>query len=60
MDYAGKIWIAICDGFILLVGVLSANGGLVWTDKALQLEQAKTRVIDMNAVPKEGGNLMKY
>ena len=60
MDYAGKIWIAICGGFILVVGVLSANGGLVWTDKALQLEQAKTRVIDMKAVPKEGGNVMKY
>ena len=60
MDYAGKVWIAICGGFIWLVGVLSANGGLVWTDKALQLEQAKTRVIDMNAVPKESGNLMKY
>ena len=60
MDYAGKIWIAICGGFILLVGVLSAYGGLVRTDKALQLEHAKTRVIDMNAVPKEGGNLMKY
>ena len=60
MDYAGKIWIAICGGFILLVGVLSVNGGLVWTDKALQLEQAKTRVIDMYAVPKEGANVMKY
>ena len=60
MDYAGKIWIAICGGFILLVGVLRANGGLVWTDKALQLEQAKTRVIDMNAIPKEGANVMKY
>ena len=59
MDYAGKVWIAICGGFILLVGVLSENGGLVWTDKALQLEQAKTRVIEMNIVPKEGGNLMK-
>ena len=59
MDYAGKVWIAICGGFILLVGVLSANGKLVWTDKALQLEQAKTRVIDMNAVPKENANLMK-
>ena len=60
MDYAGKVWIAICGGFILFVVVLSANGGLVRTDKAIQLEQAKTRVIDMNAVPKEGGNLMKY
>ena len=60
MDYAGKIWIAICVGFIFLVGVLSANGGLVWTDKALQLEQAKTRVIDMNAVPEKGANIMKY
>ena len=60
MDYAGKIWIAICGGFILLIGVLSANGGLVWTDKALQLEQAKTRLIDMNEVTKESGNLMKY
>ncbi len=60
MDYAGKIWIAICGGFILLVGVLSANGGLVWTGKALQSNQAKTRVIDMNAVPKDGANLMKY
>ena len=60
MDYAGKIWIAICGGFILLVGVLSANGGLVWTDKVLQLEQAKTRVIDMNVVPEEGSNIMKY
>ena len=53
MDYAGKVWIAICGGFILLVGVLSANGGLTWTDKALQLKQAQTRVIDMNAVPEE-------
>ena len=44
----------------MLVGVLCVSRGLVWTDKALQLEQAKTRVIDMNAVPKEGGNLMKY
>ena len=60
MDYAGKVWIAICGGFILLVGVLFANGGLVWTDKDLQLEQAKTRVIDMNAVPEENANLMKY
>ena len=60
MGYAGKIWIVICGGFILLVGVLSANGGLVWTDKALQLEQAKTRVIDMNAVPEEGAYIMKY
>ena len=60
MDYAGKVWIAICGGFILLVGVLSANGGLTWTDKALQLKQAQTRVIDMNAVPEKGANIMKY
>ena len=40
MDYAGKVWIAICGGFILLVGVLSENGGF-WTDKALQLKQAR-------------------
>ena len=60
MDYAGKVWIAIYGGFILLVGVLSANGGLTWTDKALQLKQAQTRVIDMNAVPEEGANIMKY
>ena len=60
MGYAGKVWIAICGGFILLVGVLSANGGLTWTDKALQLKQAQTRVIDMNAVPEEGANIMKY
>ena len=56
MDYAGKVWIAICGGFILLVGVLSANGGLTWTDKALQLKQAQTRVIDMNAIPEEGSS----
>ena len=55
-----KVWIAICGGFILLVGVLSANGGLTWTDKALQLKQAQTRVIDMNAVPEKGANIMKY
>ena len=48
MKYAGKVWIAICGGFVLLVGVLSANG--TWTDKALQLKQAQTRVIDMNKV----------
>ena len=53
MYYAGKVLIAICGGFILLVGVLSANGGLTWTDKSLQLKQAQTRVIDMNAVPEE-------
>ena len=29
-------------------------------DKVLQLEQAKTRVIDMNVVPEEGSNIMKY
>ena len=60
MYYAGKVLIAICGGFILLVGVLSANGGLTWTDKALQLKQAQTRVIDMNAVPEKGANIMKY
>ena len=60
MDYDRKVWISICDGFILLVGVLSANGGLTWTDKALQLKQAQTRVIDMNAVPEKGANIMKY
>ena len=60
MDYAGKIWVAICGGFILIVGVLSVNGGLVWTDKNEQLKQAKTRVIDMNAVPEKGANIMKY
>ena len=60
MDYAGKIWSAVCGGVILLGGALSANGGLTWTDKALQLKQAQTRVIDMNAVPEEGANIMKY
>ena len=60
MDYAGKVWIAICGGFILLVGVLSANGGLTWTDKVLQLKQAQTRVIDLNAVPEQGINKIKY
>ena len=60
MDYAGKVWIAICGGFILLVGVLSANGGLVWTDKIQQMEAAQTRVIDMNAVPEQGVNKLKY
>ena len=60
MDYAGKIWVAICGGFILIVGVLSFNGGLVWTDKIEQLEQAKTRVIDMNAQPEQGVNKMNY
>ena len=60
MDYAGKIWVAICGGFILIVGVLSANGGWVQTDKIEQLEKAKTRVIDMNAQPEQGVNKMKY
>ena len=60
MDYAGKVWIAICVGFILLVGVLSANGELTWTDKILQLKQAQTRVIDMNKVTEEGTDIMKY
>ena len=60
MDYAGKIWVAICGGFILIVVVLSVNGGLVWTDKIEQLEQAKTRVIDMNAQPEQGANKMNY
>ena len=60
MDYAGKIWIAICGGFILIVGFLSVNGGLVWTDKIEQLGQAKTRVIDMNAQPEQGVNKMNY
>ena len=31
-----------------------------WTDKIEQLEQAKTRVIDMNAQPEQGVNKMKY
>ena len=60
MDYAGKIWVAICGGFILIVGVLSLNGGLVWTDKIEQLEQAKTRVIDMNAEPVQKDSKPKY
>ena len=60
MDYTRKVWIAICGGLIMLVGVLSANGGLTWTDKALHLNQAQTRVIDMNAVPEERSNIMKY
>jgi len=47
-------------GFIFFVGVLSVNGGLVWTDKIEQLEQAKTRVIDMNAQPEQGVNKMNY
>ena len=60
MDCAGKVWFANCGGFILLVGVPRANGGLNWTDKALQLKQAKTRVIDINTVPEEGTHIMKY
>ncbi len=60
MDYAGKIWVAICGGFILIVGVLSLNGGLVWTDKIKQSGQAKTRVIDMNAQHEQGVNKMNY
>jgi len=60
MDYAWKIWVVICGGFILIVGVLSINGGLVWTDKIEQLEPAKTRVIDMNGQPGQGVNKMKY
>ena len=60
MDYAGKIWVAICGGFILIVGFLSVNGGLVWTDKIEQLEQAKTRVIDMNAQPEQGVKKTNY
>ena len=46
--------------FYCLSGFLSTNGGLTWTDKALQLKQAQTRVIDMNAVPEEISNIMKY
>jgi len=60
MDYAGKVWISICGGFILLVGILSANGGLTWTDKALQLKQAQTRIIDMSAIPEDGSKRLKY
>ena len=60
MDYAGKIWVAICGGFILIVGVLSVNGGLFWTDKIERLEHAKTRVIDMNAQPEQSVNKLKY
>ena len=60
MDYAGKIWVAICGGFILIVGVFSLYGGLVWTDKIEQLGQAKSRVIDMNAQPEQGVNNMNY
>ena len=60
MDYAGKVWIAFCGGFLLLVGVLSANGELTWTDKTLQLKQAQTRVIEMNSVPQEGTDITKY
>ena len=60
MDYAGKMWVAICGGFILIVGVFNVNGGLVWTDKIEQLEQAVTKVIDMNAQPEHGVNKMKY
>ena len=60
MDYAGKTWVAICGGFIMIFGVLSVNGGLVWTDKIEQLGQAKTRAIDMNVQPEQGVNKMNY
>ena len=60
MDYAGKIWVAICGGFILIVGILSVNGSLVWTDKIEQLEQSRTKVIVMNAQPEQGINKVKY
>ena len=59
MDYAGKVWIAICGGFLLLVGVLIEKLG-IWTDKALQLKQTQTRVIDMNKVTEEETDIMKY
>ena len=60
MDYAGKNWVAICGGIILIVGVFSLNGGLVWTDKIEQLEIAQTRVIDMNAEPVQKDSKPKY
>ena len=60
MDYAGKVWIGICGGFILIVVILVANGGLIWTDNMEQLEVAQTRVIDMNAQPEQGVNKMNY
>ena len=56
MDYAAKVWFGICGGFVLICAILLYTGGLVWTDKIEQLEQAKTRVIDMNAQPEQGVN----
>ena len=46
MDYAAKVWVGICGGFVLICGILLYTGGLVWTDKIEQLEIAQTRVID--------------
>ena len=46
--------------FYCLSGFLSTNGGLTWTDKALQLKQTQTRVIDMNKVTEEETDIMKY
>ncbi len=60
MDYAAKVWVGICGGFVLICAILLYTGGLVWTDKIEQLEQAKTRGIDMNAQPEQGVNKMKY
>ena len=51
MDYAAKVWVGICGGFVLICAILLYTGGLVWTDKIEQLEIAQTRVIDMNAQP---------
>ena len=45
MDYAVMVWVCIIVVFMLLIGIFVANGGLVWTDKIEQLEQAQIRVI---------------
>ncbi len=60
MDYAAKVWVGICGGFVLICGILLYTGGLVWTDKIEQLEIAQTRVIDMNAEPVQKDSKPKY
>ena len=60
MDYATKVWVGICGGFVLICAILLYTGGLVWTDKIEQLEIAQTRVIDMNAEPVQKDSKPKY
>ena len=49
MCYAAKTWGLIIGAYVFIIGGMTINGNLIWTDKLQQLEAAQTRVITFDA-----------